>query len=227
MIKRVHVSANTSQQQKNRQSNTKIHVGPLSESKGIVRPLFLVAACKRANEGVHWSRSKGAKCSINKSFYGGAWKRPWTKAKQHFRLSAFARPVVSFKVSRMQTSFGHCFKLTSSRIPKLLQWVLCLGKRTKNFLSAPSLKLHCHTLAGHWYYVKSAHFQVPENGTSDARIQKLRPIFHANIPPKWWIRCLFYSFTTFGCVIGKFWILKILSMFLKCEKGIFRKGLPG
>ena len=139
MIKRVHVSANTSQQQKNRQSNTKIHVGPLSESKGIVRPLFLVAACKRANEGVHWSRSKGAKCSINKSFYGGAWKRPWTKAKQHFRLSAFARPFVSFKVSRMQTSFGHCFKLTSSRIPKLLQWVLCLGKRTKNFLSEPSL----------------------------------------------------------------------------------------
>ena len=143
MIKRVHVSANTSQQQKNRQSNTKIHVGPLSESKGIVRPLFLVAACKRANEGVHWSRSKGAKCSINKSFYGGAWKRPWTKAKQHFRLSAFARPVVSFKVSRMQTSFGHCFKLTSSRIPKLFWWGPLFRKKNKklSFSTFPKIAL--------------------------------------------------------------------------------------
>ena len=56
---------------------------------------------------------------------------------------------------------------------------------------------------------KSAHFRVPENGTSSARIKKLRPLFHANIPPKWWSRCLFYTFTTFGRVIGKFWILKI------------------
>ena len=31
---------------------------------------------------------------------------------------------------------------------------------------------------------KSAHFQVPENGTSSARIQKRRPLFHANIPQK-------------------------------------------
>ena len=45
-------------------------------------------------------------------------------------------------------------------------------------------------------FAKSAHFQVPKNGTSSARIQNLRPLFHANIPPKWWSRCLFYSFTT-------------------------------
>ena len=51
---------------------------------------------------------------------------------------------------------------------------------------------------------KSTHFQVPENGFSSARIEKPRPLFHANIPPKWWSRCLFYSFTTFGRVIGKF-----------------------
>ena len=51
---------------------------------------------------------------------------------------------------------------------------------------------------------KSAHFQVPENGTLSARIQKMRPLFHANIPPKWWSRCLFDSFTTFGRIIGKF-----------------------
>ena len=62
-------------------------------------------------------------------------------------------------------------------------------------------------------FAKSAHFQVPENGFWSARIKKLRPLFHANIPPKWWSRCLFYSFTTFGRVIGKFWILNILSSF--------------
>ena len=35
---------------------------------------------------------------------------------------------------------------------------------------------------------KSAHFQVPERVTSSARIQTLRPLFHANIPPQWWSR---------------------------------------
>ena len=54
---------------------------------------------------------------------------------------------------------------------------------------------------------------APENGFSSAQIKKPRPLFHANIPPKWWSRCLFYSFTTFGRVIGKFWILNILSSF--------------
>ena len=49
-------------------------------------------------------------------------------------------------------------------------------------------------------FAKSAHFQVTENGFLSARIQKN---FSANIPPKWWSRCLFYSFTTFGRVIGK------------------------
>ena len=70
------------------------------------------------------------------------------------------------------------------------------------------------TLGDHWRPLatclkiailgESAHFQVPKNGTSSARIQNLRPLFHANIPLKWWSRCLFYSFTTFGRVIGKF-----------------------
>ena len=35
-----------------------------------------------------------------------------------------------------------------------------------------------------------AHIQVPKNGTSSARIQKRRPLFHANIPSKWWNRLL-------------------------------------
>ena len=56
---------------------------------------------------------------------------------------------------------------------------------------------------------KSANFQVPESGTSSARIQKLRPLFHANIPPQWWSRFSFSSFTTFGRVIGKFWIFSL------------------
>ena len=54
---------------------------------------------------------------------------------------------------------------------------------------------------------------APENGFSSARIEKPRPLFHANIPPKWWSRCLFYTFTTFGRVIGKFWILNIPTTF--------------
>ena len=45
------------------------------------------------------------------------------------------------------------------------------------------------------------HFQVPENGTLSAQIQKLRPLFSRQHPPKRWNRCLFYSFTTFGRVI--------------------------
>ena len=32
---------------------------------------------------------------------------------------------------------------------------------------------------------ESAHFQVPKNGTLSAQIKNLRPLFHANIPPKW------------------------------------------
>ena len=34
--------------------------------------------------------------------------------------------------------------------------------------------------------------------------QKRRPSFNANIPPKWWITCLFYAFTTVGWVLSQF-----------------------
>ena len=54
-------------------------------------------------------------------------------------------------------------------------------------------------------FAKSAHFQVPENGFLSAQTKKLRPLFHANIPPKWWSRHLFHVFTTFGWEIIKFW----------------------
>merc|ERR1712083_1144274 len=38
---------------------------------------------------------------------------------------------------------------------------------------------------------KGAHFQVPESGTLSARIQTLRPLFHANIPPNGGVGFLF------------------------------------
>ena len=42
---------------------------------------------------------------------------------------------------------------------------------------------------------------------------KTETTFHANIPPKWWIRHLFHVFTTFGWEINKFWILHIFTSF--------------
>ena len=46
---------------------------------------------------------------------------------------------------------------------------------------------------------KSAHFQLPTIGTSGAdRRKKPRPLFNANIPPKWCTTRLFYAFSTFG-----------------------------
>ena len=35
-----------------------------------------------------------------------------------------------------------------------------------------------------WY--ECARFQVPKNGTLGDQIQKQIPLFHANIPEKWW-----------------------------------------
>ena len=74
---------------------------------------------------------------------------------------------------------------------------------------------------------KSAHFQVPENGTSSARIQKRRPLFHANIPPKWWNRHLFYAFTTFGSDSSQFLNLVLVRPFLHCKTDIFGTPLVG
>ena len=67
---------------------------------------------------------------------------------------------------------------------------------------------------------------MPENGTSGAQIQKLRPLFHATIPPKWWIRHLFRVFTTFGWEISKFWILLIFTSFSHEHGPFFSKWWP-
>ena len=46
--------------------------------------------------------------------------------------------------------------------------------------------------------------QFFDSGTPKPIFGHLKMGTFANIPPKWWSRCLFYSFTTFGRVIGKF-----------------------
>ena len=53
-------------------------------------------------------------------------------------------------------------------------------------------------------FAKSARFQVPKNGTSGAETKKQRPLFDANIPPKWCRTRLFCAFSTFGRVFNQF-----------------------
>ena len=38
---------------------------------------------------------------------------------------------------------------------------------------------------------ENGRFRVQKNGTSDAQIQKRRPLFVANYPQKWWIDSCF------------------------------------
>ena len=57
----------------------------------------------------------------------------------------------------------------------ILRWETAPNER--NFLNL--LKFLTVTFA------KSARFQVPKNGTSNAETKKRRPLFNANIPPKW------------------------------------------
>ena len=62
-------------------------------------------------------------------------------------------------------------------------------------------------------FAKSARFQVTKNGTSGAETKKPRPLFNANIPPKWWLARLFCPFITFGCVLSQFWKFCFLGPF--------------
>ena len=50
----------------------------------------------------------------------------------------------------------------------------------------------------------NARFQAPKSGTSDAETKKRRPLFYANIPPKWCVARLFYAIVTFGWVLSQF-----------------------
>ena len=51
---------------------------------------------------------------------------------------------------------------------------------------------------------QKARFQVTKNGTSGAETKKRRPLFNANIPPKWCRARLFYAFSTFGWILSQF-----------------------
>ena len=51
---------------------------------------------------------------------------------------------------------------------------------------------------------KSARFQTAKNSTSGAETKKQRPLFNANIPPKWCRTRLFYAFIIFGWVLSQF-----------------------
>ena len=52
-------------------------------------------------------------------------------------------------------------------------------------------------------------FRCPKR-TSRARNQKRRPLFLANIPPKWWNRHSFHAFSNFGWLLSKFWKIAFL-----------------
>ena len=62
------------------------------------------------------------------------------------------------------------------------------------------------------------HFQVPKNCTSDAKTEKLRPLFLCKHTPKWWVTYLFYAFNTSGWVLSqlfKNWLIWSLFLLLK------------
>ena len=77
-------------------------------------------------------------------------------------------------------------------------------------------------LAGVWLY------NFPRAGNTDKLsslfsshspwIQKRRPLFHANIPLKWWRRHLFHVFTTFGWEISQFWKITLFEPFSLVKK---------
>ena len=54
---------------------------------------------------------------------------------------------------------------------------------------------------------------MPKNGTSGAETKKQRPLFNANIPPKWCRTRLFYAFSTFGWVLSQFKKIVFLAPF--------------
>ena len=63
-------------------------------------------------------------------------------------------------------------------------------------------------------FAEIARFHVPKNGTSDAETKKPRPLFNANIPPKWCEARLFYAIITFGWVLSQFSKIANFRLFL-------------
>ena len=80
-------------------------------------------------------------------------------------------------------------------------------------------------------FAKSARFNAQKNSTLGAETKKRRPLFNANIPPKWRLTRLFYAFVTFGWVLSQFKNLAFFCRFdplkrLACKKNTYmgRKG---
>ena len=57
-------------------------------------------------------------------------------------------------------------------------------------------------------------FKCHKNGTLDAEPKKRRPCFTDNIPPNWWIACLFCALITFLWVLSQFWKMTHFWLFL-------------
>ena len=88
----------------------------------------------------------------------------------------------------------------------------CFGARSAIF---------CHLKPG--TFAKSARFQVPKNGTSGAETKKRRPLFNANIPPKWCRALLFQAFSTFGWVLGQSKNLPFFGLFFQLKRAKRKK----
>ena len=76
---------------------------------------------------------------------------------------------------------------------KKWSWFFCSGTRSAIFF---------HVKTG--TFAESARFHLEKNGTSGAGTKKPRPLFDANIPPKWCRTRLFYAFCTFEWNLSQF-----------------------
>ena len=137
--------------------------------------------------------------------------------RQGDALSSTTTPFVSLQLSISSSKSG------SSSTPSLgcsSKWrILCCEPAFEILLSlcirSPNTKFGC--LKSHLFAPKiteNGRFWVKKNGTSDAQIQKRRPLFVANYPQKWWNRLLFHKNIIFRRVLGKFWKSRILGSFL-------------
>ena len=74
----------------------------------------------------------------------------------------------------------------------------------------------CHLKTG--TFGKSTRFQVPKSGTSGAETKKTRPLFNANIPPKWCRTLLFFAFSTFEWVLSQSKNLSFFGPFFQLKR---------
>ena len=116
-----------------------------------------------------------------------------------FKGGKRAQKAIFFKLAQNPPKSDKCIKQTCCTSfwgdVGIKKWsrFFCLGTRSAIFW---------HLKMG--TFAKSARFQVTKNSTSGAETKKRRPLFNANIPPKWCRARLFYAFSTFGWVLSQF-----------------------